>query len=79
MKWFVTEIVSVYAKTVINFYAGYFGKFEAHTRNCFISLKVFRLGSNYFNEIDIFPLLLISGRSCRTIDNWDFFVLCLLF
>ena len=45
----------------------------------FVSLKVFRPGSNYFNEIDIFPLLLISGRPCRTIDNWDFFVLCLLF
>ena len=55
-----------------------FGKFEAHTRNCFISLKVFRPGSNYFNEIDIFPVSLISGHSCRTIDNWDFFVLCFL-
>ena len=49
---------------MINFYAGFFGKFEAHTRNIFISLKVFRPGSNYFHEIDIFPVLLISGRSC---------------
>ena len=59
---------------MINFYAGYSEKIEAHTRNCFISLKVFRPGSNYLNEIDIFPVLLISGRSCRTIENWEGFL-----